>query len=96
MSEIDYDKLSGMVVEKLEKKNRPNRDDEFVRKLVDEMVEHRSPCHNLDKKEVESLKEVIKKYKKFDKGFTVVAWGVVLYLIKNGLEFLAINVHWGE
>lgn len=96
MSEIDYDKLSSLVVSKLETKNRPNRDDEFVKKLVSEMIEHRSPCHNLDIKDVASIKEVIKKYKKIDKGIAVISWAVILYLVKSGLEFLAINVHWGE
>ena len=51
MSDIDYEKLSGMVVKKLGEKNRPDRDDEFLNKLVDKIVEHRSPCHNFDNDE---------------------------------------------
>ena len=96
MSDIDYDKLSNMVVKKLEEKNRPNRDDEFVKKLVAEMIEHRSPCHNLDKNEVQSIKDVVKKAKRIDKGITFITWGILLYVLKSGLELLAINVHWGE
>lgn len=96
MSEIDYNKLSDLVVRKLEEKNRPDRDDEFVKKLVSEMVEHRSPCHNLDDKDVESIKSVVKKARRLDKGITYISWALLLYVLKSILEMLAINVHWGE
>lgn len=96
MVEVDYDKLSSMVVEKLEKKNRPNRDDEFVKKLVNEMVEHRSPCHNLDDDEIGSIKDFIKKEKRRDKGRFFVTWGIILYILKSIYDLAVINIHWGK
>lgn len=96
MSEVDYDKLSSMVVEKLEEKNRPNRDDDFVKKLVSEMVEHRSPCHNLDDDEVGSIKDFIKKEKRRDKGRFLVTWGIILYILKSIYDLAVINIHWGK
>lgn len=95
MEEIDYDKLSDMVVDKLSDKNRPSRDDDFIKKLVNEMVEHRSPCHNLDDKEVDSIKEVIRKAKKLDRGTSFIAWGLLLYILKNIYDLFAVNIHWG-
>ena len=93
--EIDYDKLSDMVVDKISEKNRPKRDDEFVKKLVDEMVAHRSPCHELDDKEVESIKDVVKKAKKLDKGITFISWGLLLYILKTAWDFLTIDINFG-
>ena len=92
--DIDYEKLSEMVVDKLSEKDRLNRDDEFIGKLVDAMVAHRSPCHELDEKQVESIKEVIKKAKKLDKGITFISWGLLLYILKTAWDFFAINIHW--
>lgn len=96
MSEIDYNKLSDLVVSKLSDKSRPKRDDEFIKKLVSEMIEHRSPCHSLDDKEVESIKEVIKKAKKLDRGISFITWGILLYVLKSAYDLLAINIQWGE
>ncbi len=95
MEEIDYNKLSDLVVKKLEAKNRPERDEEFVNKIVNTLVEHRSPCHNLNEQQVESIKEVVKKAKRLDKGITFISWALLLYILKNALELLAINIHWG-
>ena len=96
MSEIDYDKLSNMVVSKLSDKNRPNRDDAFIKKLVAEMVEHRSPCHNLDDDEVGSIKDFIKKEKSRDKGRFLVTWGIILYILKSVYDLAVANIHWGK
>lgn len=95
MEEIDYDKLSDMVVKKLGENDRPDREEELVTKIVDTLVKHRSPCHNLNEQQVESIKEVVKKAKKLDKGITMITWALLLYILKNALELLAINIHWG-
>ena len=96
MSDIDYEKLSGMVVKKLGEKNRPDRDDEFLNKLVDKIVEHRSPCHNFDNDEVDSIKEFIRKEKKRDKGRFLITWGIILYILKDIYDFALLNIHWGK
>ena len=57
-------------------------------KLVDKMIEHRSPCHSLNEKEVESIKEVVKKARKLDKGITFITWGILLYILKNLYDLL--------
>jgi len=79
----------------LTSKNREYRDDQFIKKLVDEMVEHRSPCHNLDETDVGSIKDVIKKYRKMERGFSMVLWGILLYIAKNIYDLLIVNLHWG-
>lgn len=84
-----------MVVDKLSDKKRPHRDDVFIKKLVSEMIEHRSPCHSLDDKEVESIKEVIKKARKLDRGISFITWGILLYILKGAYDLLAVNVQWG-
>lgn len=96
MGDIDYDKLAGIVVDKLSAKNRPSRDDEFIQKLVDTMVEHRSPCHNLDTEEVTSIKSFIAKEKKLAKGRFLITWGIILYILKSVYDLAIINLHWGE
>ena len=96
MSDIDYEKLSGMVVKKLGEKNRPDRDDEFLNKLVDKIVEHRSPCHNFDNDEVDSIKEFIRKEKKRDKGRFLITWGIILYILKDIYDLALLNIHWGK
>ena len=96
MPDIDYEKLSGMVVKKLGEKNRPDRDDEFLNKLVDKIVEHRSPCHNFDNDEVDSIKEFIRKEKKRDKGRFLITWGIILYILKDIYDFALLNIHWGK
>lgn len=93
--EIDYNKLADLVVCKLSDKNRPNRDDDFIKRLVAEMVEHRSPCHNLDNDEVESVKDFIKKEKKRDKGRFLITWGIILYILKGIYDLAIMNIHWG-
>lgn len=94
--EIDYDKLAGKVVDKLSVKNRPSRDDEFIQKLVDTLVEHRSPCHNFDNDEVDSIKSFIRKEKKRDKGRFLITWGIILYILKSLYDIAIINIHWGK
>lgn len=96
MPDIDYEKLSGMVVKKLGEKNRPDRDDEFLNKLVDKIVEHRSPCHNFDNDEVDSIKEFIRKEKKRDKGRFLITWGIILYILKDIYDVALLNIHWGK
>ena len=95
MSEIDYDKLSSMVVKKLEENNRPERDEEFIQKLVDAMVEHRSPCHKLSMEDVNSLAGIAERDRKFKKGKFLVTWGLTLYVIKSIYDFIILNIHWG-
>ena len=95
MSDIDYEKLAGMVVAKLGEKNRPERDEEFLDRLVDKIVEHRSPCHNLDDDEVDSIKTFIAKEKKLAKGRFLITWGIILYVLKSLYDLAIINIHWG-
>ena len=94
--EIDYDKLAERVVDKLNEKNRPSRDDEFIKKLVDTLVEHRSPCHNFDNDEVDSIKAFISKEKKLAKGRFLITWGIILYILKSLYDIAIINIHWGK
>ena len=96
MADIDYDKLAERVADKLAEKNRPSRDDDFIKKLVDTLVEHRSPCHNFDNEEVDSIKNFIRKEKKRDKGRFLVTWGIILYIIKSVYDFAILNIHWGK
>lgn len=96
MNEIDYDKLSDMVVDKLKKKDRPERDNEFINKLVSALVKHRSPCHNLDNEEVASVKELIRKERKLAKGRFLITWGIILYVLKSAYDFAIVNIHWGR
>ena len=95
MDEIDYNKLSNLVVDKLSEKNRPKRGDEFIEKLVEETLEHRSPCHNFDDEEVTSIKDFIRKEKKRDKGRFFITWGIILYILKSIYDMAVINMHWG-
>lgn len=95
MEEIDYDKISSMVADKLSDKKRPNRDDVFIKKLVSEMVEHRSPCHNLDNDEVKSMQDFIGKERKRDKGRFLITWGIILYILKSLYDLAIVNIHWG-
>lgn len=96
MSDIDYEKLSDMMVKKLKEKNRPDRDDEFLNKLVDKIVKHRSPCHNFNGDEVASIKDFIKKEKKRDKGRFLITWGIILYILKDIYDLAVLNIHWGK
>lgn len=93
--EIDYNKLSDLIAEKMSTKNGHEVDDEFIKKLVDEMIAHRSPCHELDEKEVESIKNVVKKAKKLDRGIAFITWGIVLYILKWLWDILIVNIHIG-
>ena len=96
MSDVDYDKLAGMVADKLGATHRPARDDAFIKKLVAEMIEHRSPCHDLTDKEIDTIKNVVKNYRKVDKGVTFIVWGLLLYILKNCYDLLALNLKWRE
>ena len=77
----DQEAIANRVADLLSDKSRAGRDEEFIDKLVDKMVEHRSPCHeldeeqvdsikdiakNLDEKTIDSLKDVIRKYRKME------------------------------
>ena len=95
MSEIDYDKLAALVVSKLEATGRPERDEEFIQKLVDAMVEHRSPCHKLSIEDVNSLAGIAERDRKFKKGKFLVTWGLILYAGKSIYDFIILNIHWG-
>lgn len=96
MGELDYDKLAEMVVKKLTETNRSSRDDEFIQKLVDTLVEHRSPCHNLDTDEVTSVKALIAREKKLAKGRFLITWSIILYIIKSLYDIVILNIHWGK
>jgi hypothetical protein len=96
MSEIDYEKLAGLVADKLDRRGDPGRDKTLIKELVSEMVKHRSPCHNFDNDEVDSIKAFISKEKKLAKGRFLITWGIILYILKSLYDIAIINIHWGE
>lgn len=92
----DYEKIASLVVDKLRAENRPERDEEFMEKLAAMLIEHRAPCHDLTHKEVESVKEVIKKYKKLEKGLFWVFIMIAGLAIKSIYAWANTNIHWGQ
>lgn len=96
MADIDYERLSDLVVNKLERRGEPDRDKTLIKELVAEMVAHRSPCHNFDNDEVDSIKAFIAKEKKLAKGRFLITWGIILYILKSVYDIAIINIHWGE
>ena len=95
MSDIDYDKLSDLVASKLGQQSRPERDKKFLKQFIDAMVEHRSPCHEFSKEEVDSLQGIADRDKKFKKGKFIVTWGIVLYIAKSFYDLAVQNIRWG-
>ena len=96
MADIDYERLSDLVVNKLERRSEPDRDKLLIKELVSEMVAHRSPCHNLDEDEVDSVKALISKEKKLAKGRFLITWSIILYILKSLYDIAIINIHWGK
>jgi len=90
---VDYDKLSDMVVSKLKESNRKNRDEEFIQKLVDEMIRHRSPCHNLSGEDVQSIKTFIEDRLKYAKAKGLVKVALAIFILKEVISFIISNLH---
>ena len=91
----DHEEIANIVVEKLRNERSANRDDEFVKKLVTAMVEHRSPCHNLSDEEVQTLRAFVASRVRFAKSKGLVKAGLVLYVLKEVITFVVSNVHMG-
>ncbi len=96
LTEEDHDKIASLVVDNLKEQNRPDRDDEFVEKIAEMLIEHRSPCHDLSSDDVDSLKVLIKKYKRLEKGVFLISVAVVIFLIKSAYGWVVSNIHWGQ
>lgn len=110
LTDEDYKAIADKVIAKLrdgteifeqgpapgKKHERRFSDDEFIKKLVDEMIKHRSPCHELDDRDIDSLKDVIKHYRKIGKGVAFISWSIILYMLKSLYDILIANIHWGN
>ena len=96
----DYEKIATLaaqkVVRELHTNRQPNRDDEFIQKLVTAMVEHRSPCHELSPEEVHSLKTFVESRIKYAKAKGLVKIALAIFVIKELYIFILANLHWGK
>lgn len=92
----DHEKIASLVVDKLKLENRSERDEVFMKKLAAMLIEHRAPCHDLSKEQVDSLKEVLKKYKRLERGLFWVIVTVSGLMIKKIIDWAGVNLHWGS
>lgn len=97
--DIDYEKLSDLVVDKLTKERPARNDEEFAIMLAEKLIEHRSPCHDLSDDEIHTLKNMIQSKMKLARTKGAIKIGVCLLLIKESyplvLAFIKKNFHWG-
>lgn len=94
MDDIDYDKIADMVANKLKEKRQHRSDEDFAMMLAEKLQEHRSPCHGLKLDDIEDIKDLIKRAKRFRRGFAAF-WLMFLGLVaKSMYEKLSSHFHW--
>lgn len=97
--DIDYEKLSDLVVDKLTNERPARNDEEFAVMLAEKLIEHRSPCHDLSDDEIHTLKNIIQSKMRLAKTKTALKLGVCLILLRESYTlactFIKENLHWG-